>query len=80
MASSGSADFRDDPRAEREQANERGVPENRNGAAPADAESPEFSRGQPLGDPQPSARRREELETDEDSSTDADVRSDKRDI
>jgi hypothetical protein len=56
------------------------VPEDREGALPADADSPEFSHGEPLDDPQPSARRRAELDTEESRSTDADVRSDKRDI
>ncbi|HWD65002.1 MAG TPA: hypothetical protein VG405_07485 [Solirubrobacteraceae bacterium] len=59
---------------------ERDVPEQREGAEPADADSPEFSRGQPLDDPQPSARRREELEDEESRTNDADVRSDLRDI
>lgn len=74
-------DFRRDPRMGREAAGaERDVPEHREGAEPADADSPEFSRGQPLGDPQPSARRRDEFLTEEDESVDADVRSDLRDI
>jgi hypothetical protein len=73
-------DFRRDPRDAREQAGERDVPEQREGAEPADADSPEFSRGQPLDDPQPSTREREELESEEDESLDADVRSDLRDI
>lgn len=78
MSSSG--DFRREPREVRESAGERDVPEPREGAEPADADSPEFSRGQPLDDPQPSAPRRQELEDEEDTSNDADVRSDKRDI
>lgn len=73
-------DFRRDPREAREEASERDVPEQREGAEPADADSPEFSRGQPLDDPQPSAREREDLESEEDETTDADVRSDLRDI
>jgi hypothetical protein len=74
-------DFRRDPRAGREAAGaERETPEERPGAEPADADSPEFSRGQPLDDPQPSARERPELLTEEDETTDADVRSDLRDI
>jgi len=74
------ADFRRAPRAAREAAAGRGVPEEREGARPADADSPEFSRGEPLDDPQPSARRRPELDREDSRSTDADVRSDKRDI
>jgi hypothetical protein len=73
-------DFRRGPRDAREAAADRDVPESRSGAEPADDESPEFSRGQPLDDPQPSSRERPELETEEDESTNADVRSDKRDI
>lgn len=73
-------DFRSDAREVREEAMERAVPEQREGAEPADADSPEFSRGQPLDDPQPSARRREDLEGEEAETNDADVRSDLRDI
>lgn len=67
-------DFRAGPRDVREEANERAVPEERPGAQPADADSPEFSRGQPLDDPQPSARERPELESDEARSDKADAR------
>lgn len=74
------ADFRRGARDGREAASERGVPESRPGGEPADADSPEFSRGQPLDDPQPSSPERPELETKEDESDAADVRSDKRDI
>jgi hypothetical protein len=73
-------DFRRSPRQDRDSAHARAVPEERDGALPADAETPEFSRGERLDDPQPSARRRPELDTQESLSTDADVRSDKRDI
>jgi hypothetical protein len=79
-ASEEPAEFRNDPREVRDQSKERAVPESRGGAEPADADSPEFSRGIPLDDPQPSARYREELEGEEAKTTDADVRSDKRDI
>jgi hypothetical protein len=78
MTSAG--DFREEPRDVREQALERDVPEQQPGAEPADADSPEFSRGHPLDEPQPSARRREDLEGEEAETDDADVRSDKRDI
>jgi hypothetical protein len=37
---------------------ERRPPEERDGAGPADGSNPEFSRGRPLDDPQPSARGR----------------------
>jgi hypothetical protein len=76
----GQADFRHDPRKAREAAGERGVPEERAGAEPADADSPEFSHGEPLDEPQPSTRRRHELDSEQSRSTDADVRSDERDI
>lgn len=72
-------DFRKDPRDVREQALERDVPEEREGAGPADADSPEFSRGQPLDDPQPSAREREEPESEEEETTDEDVPNEPRD-
>jgi hypothetical protein len=68
------ADFRIGARDVREAANERGVPETREGAGPADADSPEFSRGEPNDDPQPSARRRPELESQESRTDDADAR------
>jgi hypothetical protein len=71
-------DFRRDPRDAREQAAERDVPERREGAEPADDDSPEFSRGQPLDDPQPSAREREELQSGQDDPPAADVDSDLR--
>jgi hypothetical protein len=74
------ADFRRGARDVREGGESRDAPERRDGALPADQESPEFSRGEPLDDPQPSARRREDLESEADRSTDADVRSDERDI
>lgn len=77
---SGAGDFRKGARDVREEALEREVPESREGAQPADADSPEFSRGQPLDDPQPSAPRREDLESEEAETNDADVRSDLRDI
>lgn len=77
---SGHADFRQDPRDVREEAMKRDVPEDSEGAEPADADSPEFSRGAPLDDPQPSAPEREELESEEDETTAADARSDPRDI
>lgn len=73
-------DFRIAARVVRPQGDERGVPESRSGAQPADAHAPEFSRGIPLDDPQPSARWRPELSSEEDRSLDADVRSDLRDI
>lgn len=63
-------DFRKDPRDVREQALERDVPEQREGAEPADADSPEFSRGQPLDDPQPSAPERDDLENEQEESSD----------
>jgi hypothetical protein len=42
-------DFRKDPRQAREKAMERDVPEQREGAEPADADSPEFSHGPAAG-------------------------------
>lgn len=51
-------EFRARPRAVRKKAEDRNTPEPQTGAGPADQESPEFSRGQPLDDPQPSARPR----------------------
>lgn len=61
-------DFRKDARDVREQSAERDVPERSEGAEPADADSPEFSRGKALDDPQPSAREREQLETEDEET------------
>lgn len=52
---------------------ERDVPESGSGAAPGDDRTPEHSRGIPLDDPQPSAARREDLETEEEKTGEQDV-------
>lgn len=59
------AEFRTSSRAEENRALDRDVPEARPGADPADTDSPEFSRGQQLDDPQPSARERPEVGREE---------------
>lgn len=68
-------DFREGAREQREAAEERGAPETGAGALPADADAPEFSRGEPLDDPQPSAPRKDELESAEDQEDKRDTES-----
>jgi hypothetical protein len=59
---------------------ERRGPEEHPGAAPGDDETPEHSRGSVLDDPQPSAPRKPELESDRDRTDDGDVNSSVSDI
>jgi hypothetical protein len=67
-------DFRRDPPAAGREAEKRDVPEGRPGAEPARDDSPEFSRGGPLDEAQPSARPRGDPVTEGDAVAPAGTR------